>query len=72
MQKSIAQTSDMAPRRPAAAPRLDAVAAVPSGIAITPKSSGIWNEPSATIDWVWNVPSMKLSPCAKLISSMIP
>ncbi len=34
--------------------------------------SGIWNEPAVTIDWVWNVPSMKLSPWAKLISSMIP
>jgi hypothetical protein len=42
------------------------------GMLITVKRSGIWNDPSITSECVWNVPSMKLSPCAKLISSMIP
>ncbi len=48
------------------------LAAVPSGIEIVKKRSGIWSDPSAKIDWVSSVPSMKMSPCAKLISSMIP
>jgi hypothetical protein len=48
------------------------VVSVPSGMAIVANRSGIWKLPWLIIDWVWNVPSMKLSPWAKLISSMIP
>jgi hypothetical protein len=36
------------------------------------RESGIWNEPVVDDSVVWKVPSMKLSPWAKLISSMIP
>ena len=48
------------------------LAAVPSGIASVPKRSGSEKDPSTNIDWAWKLPSMKLSPWAKLISSMIP
>jgi len=71
VRKTVAEEAVVQARWP---PDEAAVAVAPSGIPkmIVVGKRGIWKEPAVTIEFVWNVPSMKLSPCAKLISSMIP